>query len=190
MSSKYYKDVAWNALRCNWNAAALITLIFTFVSVVFIGIGTIIVGGLVAICSSMMALNILRGRGVYLEELIRNGTRRFTDPIVLYIVNTVIIILWSLLLIIPGIIKRLSYSMSYYIMADEPYASPTEARRRSEIMMRGRKWKLFCLELSFIGWILLCVLSLGILTFWVTPYMNAAKGAFYLSIRGDFYTTA
>ena len=70
--------------------------------------------------------------------------------------------LWTLLFIIPGIIKSYAYAMTPYILVDYPELSPNEARLKSIEMMRGHKWKFFGLQLSFIGWFLLCILSLGI----------------------------
>lgn len=91
-------------------------------------------------------------------------------------------VLWSLLLIIPGIIKGYGYTMTPFIMADNPQMSATEAIRASTQLMKGHKMELFLLELTFIGWQLLCILSLGIGFLWLNPYMNAAYAAFYRQI--------
>lgn len=69
--------------------------------------------------------------------------------------------------------------MSYYVLADNPEISANEARKRSMQIMRGNKWRLFCLDFSFIGWWLLTVLTLGILSFWIQPYKESACAAFY-----------
>ena len=69
--------------------------------------------------------------------------------------------------------------MSYYILADNPTLTQSEARRRSEQLMNGHKFRLFCLHLSFIGWYLLSALTGGILLFWVIPYVQVATAAFY-----------
>ena len=82
------------------------------------------------------------------------------------------IIGWTLLLIVPGIIAALRYSMASYIMAETPGISAGEAIERSKAMMDGHKKELFLLELSFIGWILLSALTLGILSLWVTPHAD------------------
>ena len=87
--------------------------------------------------------------------------------------------LWSLLFIIPGIIKSYSYSMAYYIKLDHPEYTPTEAITESRRLMDGNKMRLFCLHLSFIGWAIVCLFTLGIGTFWLIPYMNAANAEFY-----------
>jgi uncharacterized membrane protein len=73
--------------------------------------------------------------------------------------------------------------MSYYVMAENPEMSGEDARRESIMMMDGNKMRLFCLQLSFIGWYLLSALTLGILLFWVVPYVQAATAAFYEEIN-------
>ncbi|MCH4220257.1 MAG: DUF975 family protein [Lactobacillus delbrueckii] len=97
--------------------------------------------------------------------------------------------MWTLLLVIPGIIKALSYSMAPYILKDmldagkEP--APTEAITKSKELMNGHKWELFVFELSFIGWNILAGLSLGIGFLWLVPYYNAAHAEFYRTLAGD-----
>lgn len=98
------------------------------------------------------------------------------------------VFLWSLLFIIPGIIASYSYAMTPFIMAEHPDMTASEAIRASKEMMYGRKWALFCLDFSFIGWALLCALTLNIGNLWLNPYMNAAYAAFYRqNFRSDPY---
>ena len=98
----------------------------------------------------------------------------------------IFIFLWSLLLIVPGIIKAYSYAMTPYILVDRPELSVRDAIRLSGRMMSGRKLDLFCLHLSFIGWMLLCILTLGIGILFLSPYMMTAQAAFYQDIRSDY----
>ncbi len=91
--------------------------------------------------------------------------------------------LWSLLLVIPGIIKAYSYSMAMYILAENPEIGALEAINRSKAMMNGHKMELFVLQLSFIGWHLLGAVTLGIAYVWVLPYINATTANFYNSIK-------
>lgn len=72
--------------------------------------------------------------------------------------------------------------MTSYILAENPEMSAGEAIDRSEELMKGNKWRLFCLQFSFIGWSILCAFTLGIGTLWLTPYMEAASAAFYRDI--------
>ena len=121
------------------------------------------------------------------------------------------ITLWSLLLFIPGIIAAYSYALTPYIMAEHPELRARDALRESKIMMKGNKWRLFCLELSFIGWILLvflsftalmlvsyfsgnlAALSIGMILFLVgllilNPYIEASRAAFYREISEQRYS--
>jgi uncharacterized membrane protein len=95
----------------------------------------------------------------------------------------VYIFLWMLLLIIPGIIKGYSYAMTPYIMDEHPELSADECIEASKKMMAGYKWKLFLLDLGFIGWLILCVLTLGILTLWVQPWMECSHVKFYDELK-------
>ena len=95
------------------------------------------------------------------------------------------IFLHFLLLIVPGIIKAYAYSMGFFVLADRPDLSANECRKRSMYLMKGHKWQLFCLDFSFIGWYLLSLLTLGILSFWVVPYHMTARAEFYQELLKD-----
>lgn len=93
------------------------------------------------------------------------------------------VFLWSLLLIIPGIIKSLSYAMTPYIMAEYPELSASQAIEKSKLMMDGHKGELFLLELSFIGWSILAALTFNIGNLVLNPYKNATMTAFYRELN-------
>ena len=93
--------------------------------------------------------------------------------------------LWSLLLIIPGIIKGLAYSQTFMLLKDHPKYSIFEAITESRRRMQGYKWKYFLLNLSFIGWGILCLISLGIGFLWLTPYVYASNATFYQNLIAD-----
>ena len=93
--------------------------------------------------------------------------------------------LWALLLIIPGIIMIFAYAMAPYILEEHPEISAWEASTRSREMMKGHKFDLFYLYLSFIGWFLLALLTLGIGGLWLAPYMEGAKAAFYNDLKAE-----
>ena len=97
-------------------------------------------------------------------------------------IKTLYCLLWSLLFIIPGIIASYSYAMTGYILADHPELTASEAIERSKEMMSGNRFRLFCLQLSFIGWAILCAFTFGIGNLWLTPYRQAATAAFYREI--------
>ena len=103
----------------------------------------------------------------------------------LFLVN-LFTFLWALLLIIPGIMKAFSYALTPYILLDEPELTAKQAISRSCEIMQGRRWKLFCLYLSFIGWGILSVLTFGIGFLWLVPYMNASIAAFYEDARAEY----
>ena len=186
LKAKDLRHQAWNALKGKWGTMALCTLIYELIlgacaglSYVYIGgIAMLLLSGPLALGMVMLALNVIRGYAVKVETLF-DGFKNFGKAFLLALINEIFIFLWSLLFIIPGIIKTFSYSMSPYILADNPGIEPNEARKQSMAMMKGHKWRLFCLEFSFIGWWLLCGLTLGILTFWVTPYVQTAIAEFY-----------
>ena len=93
------------------------------------------------------------------------------------------VLLWSLLFFIPGIIAAFDYSMVNYVLADNPRLDAREALEESKRIMRGNRFKLFCLDLSFIGWSLLCILTLGVGYIWLVPYVEASHAAFYREIN-------
>ncbi len=94
-------------------------------------------------------------------------------------------VLWTLLFIIPGIIKSYEYAIIPYILADDAEISSKDAFKKAKQMMKGNKWRLFKLELSFFGWFVLCVLTFGIGTFFLIPYVNAANAEFYVELKNN-----
>ncbi|MBE6704186.1 MAG: DUF975 family protein [Ruminococcaceae bacterium] len=114
------------------------------------------------------------------------GFNRFFDAFKVQFFVSLFTFLWSLLFIIPGIIKSLSYSMAMYIMADEPGIDALDAINKSARMMEGHRMELFLLELSFIGWGLLCVVTLGIASVYVVPYEQTTMTNFYFYVKGEY----
>ena len=92
--------------------------------------------------------------------------------------------LWSLLFIVPGIIAAYRYRLAPYLMAENPNLGIREAVNMSKELMAGHKWRLFCLDLSFIGWGILSALTCGIGDLWLNPYISAATAAFYIDRTG------
>lgn len=128
-----------------------------------------------------------REESVDLENLF-DGFRggRYTRVLCALFLVRLFTFLWTLLLIIPGIMKAFSYALTPYILLDEPELTARQAIARSCEIMQGRRWKLFCLSLSFIGWGILCVLTFGIGFLWLVPYMNASIAAFYEDARAEY----
>lgn len=109
------------------------------------------------------------------------------NAVIAKLLETVYVFLWSLLFIIPGIIASYSYAMIPYIQAEHPEMTPSDVLTRSKEMMEGNRWRLFCLQFSFIGWGILSSLTLGIGNLWLTPYKQAATAAFYRDVSGTEY---
>lgn len=93
----------------------------------------------------------------------------------------------TLFFIIPGILAIYSYAMTSYVLAENPEMTAREAMARSKEIMHGNRFRLFCLEISFFGWAILCTLTAGIGNLWLVPYQQAATAAFYREVSGTKY---
>jgi uncharacterized membrane protein len=125
-------------------------------------------------------LKRIRGQEIELKNIF-DGFKRFLPSFLLMLLMTIFTFLWSLLLVIPGIIKGLGYSMAFYIMYDNPEMKPLEALKKSQIMMKGYKGKLFLLWLSFVGWAILGLFTVCIGYLWLYPYISVAN--FYENLK-------
>lgn len=103
--------------------------------------------------------------------------------ILLSIVRYIFVFLWSMLLVIPGIVASYRYRFALYNLCDDPSLGVMEALRMSKAQTRGHKWELFVLDLSFIGWNLLCTLTLGILSIWIMPYIQQTDIGYFEAIK-------
>jgi uncharacterized membrane protein len=151
-----------------------------------IGIGLIFAGCLMFGYYALF-LSIARGKDEVDIGQLFDGFKgdRFGKSLVLYILTTLYTFLWSLLFVIPGIVKSYSYSMAFYIMHDRPDLTASQCIDESRRLMDGRKMDLFCLHLSFIGWAILCVFTLGIGALWLEPYMQTAQANFYEELKKE-----
>lgn len=133
------------------------------------------------------------GYWVYLLKFVRTGNAEFSDVVECFkqkwvkilctlILMSVFVFLWSLLLVVPGIIAALAYSFAIVLVVDEDLEAK-EAIKKSKEMMKGHKWDYFVFGLSFIGWILLVPFTLGILLVWLIPYMNVAQTLYYEKLK-------
>lgn len=183
LKAKDFRSRAWSKLHGNWATAVLSQLIMVLITgaLAFTYVGSLLVAGPLTVGLALVIINIVRKNDPRIENLF-TPFKDFVRTFVLWIINTIFIALWALLFIIPGIIKALSYSMSYFILIDNSSLSANEARKASMALMDGNKWRLFCLYFSFIGWILLSMLTFGIVLFWVMPYIRTAKAEFYQSL--------
>ena len=103
--------------------------------------------------------------------------------ILLSIVQYIFVFLWSLLFVIPGIIAGYRYRFALYNLCENPQMGVMEALNMSKAQTRGHKWELFVLDLSFIGWDILCTLTLGILSIWIMPYRNQTDIGYFQAIK-------
>lgn len=143
---------------------------------------SLILGGPLAVGLAIFSLNLYRKKDVQLEQLF-DGFKNFSNALIAYLLAGLYILLWTLLLIVPGIVAALSYSQVMFILAEDNKISPTEALKKSKQMMMGNKWKLFCLGWRFFGWLLLSILTLGIGLLWLMPYMQVSYAGFYEDIK-------
>ena len=134
----------------------------------------------VGIC--MFTLSLSRNENARLEQIFE-GFRNYGTVLGAYLLMIVFIFLCALLLIIPGIIAAIAYSQTFYILAEDDTIDSMDALRKSKEMMDGYKWKYFCLGLRFIGWALLCVLTLGIGFLWLSPYIQVSYAKFYEDLK-------
>jgi uncharacterized membrane protein len=185
MTAKNYRKTAWAKLSGNWTTAVVAYLIYSVLLGVLssTGVGTLIFSGAMSVGMSIVLMQISRAGTSKIESLFDGFRKGLGNNIVAGILVSLFTFLWSLLLIIPGIVKSYSYAMTFYILADNPDMAPTEAINKSKEMMKGNKWRLFCLDFSFIGWYLLSFLTLGILLLWVNPYSMQARVEFYESLK-------
>ena len=130
-------------------------------------------------------LNTVRATSPALGNLL-DGFGFFPKVIVLNLLEAVLIFLWSLLLVVPGVIAHYRYSQAIYLLIDDPTKSPVRCLRESRQMMAGHKMELFELDLSFIGWYLLSIFpALGYaVRIWTTPYIGTTKTLYFEYLRG------
>ncbi len=131
-----------------------------------------------------MLLAVLRREPVLFSDIFK-GFKRIWPAVLVTFFYGLFTFLWSLLLLIPGIIKSYSYAMAYYILADDENIKPLDAITKSRHMMNGHKAELFVLHLSFIPWVLLVAFTFGLATLYVAPYMGMTVANFYRRLKAE-----
>lgn len=207
-SNQYYKNEALSALRGNWANALVATIILVALALFFSSNDAInsyyqrvvinpFIGYSLSFVSLFVLLPLAVGYSNSMRVLLETGDNRLANNSFslgfgnwLHVVwgmvlSTIYIFLWTLLLIIPGIIKSYSYALTPYILVEHPEMSANEAIEESMRLMDGHKFDLFYLQLSFIGWAILSILSLGLGFFWLIPYQMTAQAAFYRDIKNE-----
>ena len=183
--------MARESLQGKWGLAIGTFLIYILLSIAFqapakhypqLSLISLIISGPLTLGAAIFSLSLARNEEAGVEQIFF-GFYKFGKALAAYLLMILFIILWALLLIIPGIIAALSYSMTFYIIADDASISAMDAIDKSKAMMYGYKWKLFCLGLRFLLWSLLCLLTLGIGFLWLIPWMNVTMAKFYDDIK-------
>lgn len=194
-----YKNRALSALENKWGNFVLITFVYGFI----IGITQILSGDkdspailhLIGLVLFILALPLTWGYQTLFLGAVRGGEATAKDMFEGYnkelfsrVLTTTLlyyayVFLWSLLLLIPGCIKSYSYAMTPYILKDNPEMKNNAAIEESMRMMDGHKLELFLLDLSFIGWAILSILTCCIGFLWLVPYMNMARVNFYEDLK-------
>ena len=179
---------ARESLSGNWGLAIGTFLVYGIIisSLQFIPVvGSVLalfIAGPMLVGISMFSLSLSRGENARLEQIFE-GFKNYGTVLGAYLLMVLFIFLWMLLLIIPGIIAAIAYSQTFYILAEDDTIGSMDALKKSKEMMDGYKWKYFCLGLRFIGWTLLCILTLGIGFLWLSPYIQISYAKFYEDIK-------
>ena len=162
----------------------LLRILLVLLSLIaLIALVNFIIGGTVQLGYAKFLLGQHDGKDYSVGDLF-SQFHRFGTGFAQAFLKNLYIVLWTLLFIVPGLIKTYSYAMTPFILADHPELTAGEAITASRKLMDGHKGELFVLGLSFFGWSLLSIITLGIAGLWVTPYINAAYAAFYRRLTG------
>jgi uncharacterized membrane protein len=166
-------------------ARPLVGLAAAFGSFAFVySLALFIVGSAVELGYNLFNLSLYENKGAPKIDTLFSRFSIFGNALLLRFLMALKIFLWMLLFIVPGIIAAYRYAMAPYLLAEHPELTAGEAIEQSKQMMTGNKGRLFCLQFSFIGWILLAALTWGAGFIFLAPYMKAAETAFYLDLTG------
>lgn len=188
MNNEEIRREAREMLSDKWLKLALIWLIYGVILSMtpatkgFGSVVSIVLGGPLMLGIARVFLKLWRREDFQIEELF-DGFKDFSRSLVAYLLMNLYVILWSLLLIVPGIIAAISYSMTFFILAEDPAIDAQEALRRSKQMMEGHKTEYFMLMLSFIGWFLLTLLTAGMGFLLLSSYTTMSSAIFYQRIK-------
>jgi uncharacterized membrane protein len=192
-----YKDMALLSLEGKWGKAAIASLI-AFIILELFGsspsffmdpIPSMVLQGVLSVLLLPLAwgyitffLRIIRDENLDYGHLF-DGFNQYFRIFLAELLKGIYILLWALLLIIPGLIKEYSYAMTEFILKDNPEMSGEEAICESMRLMQGHKMQLFLLDLSMIGWLILSILTLGIGLLFLMPYNYTAHAHFYEDLK-------
>lgn len=181
---------ARQALQGKWPMAAVAALIYSIIAgglsaIPFIGgLCSLFVGLPVAYGIAIVMFGVYKGKDIDFGVLFE-GFQDYIRIFVTKLLQGIYTALWSLLLVVPGIIKYYSYAMTDYILKEEPEMKNNAAIEKSMAMMENNKMKLFLLDLSFIGWAILCIFTFGIGFLFLQPYVQVSHAAFYEDLKAQ-----
>lgn len=180
MDRRQLKLRAKDVLRGNWGVAlvtfVLNSVICTVAGSIIPGLGGIAISGPMEAGVDSIYMTLQREEEPSVEQIF-SGFDNFLNTFLTGVLRTVFVLLWSLLLFVPGIVKGIAYSQCFYILNDEPDMEAMDVLRASSELMDGHKLEYFLLQLSFLPWMLLCVLIFPAL--YVVPYISATNAAYY-----------
>ena len=199
-SASEIRSAARAALSGHWAEAAMLTFVYCIVAWAFSalvggleyvqqGLGTIATLLMLPLSWGYTVTFLSNARGEndpFNVSRIFDGYKDFGRIFTTVLLMQIYIFLWTLLLIIPGIIKSLSYALTPFILRDNPEMKNNEAIELSMKMMNGHKVDLFWLYLTFIGWGILCVFTFGVGYFWLAPYIQASMVQFYEEVKVEY----
>lgn len=146
----------------------------------------ILLAGPLTLGLTIFYLSISRNKEDVKVEQVFFGFKNFLKAFVAYLLMGIFAFLWSLLLLIPGIVAAISYSLTLFILADKPDIDANGAITLSKEMMKGHKWQYFRLMLRFFGLAVLCVFTFGIGFIWFVPFVFVTCAKFYDEVKRDY----
>lgn len=198
-TNQEYKNRALASLEGNWGTAAIATLILFAItgcvgSVITMPFGSDSPTGMgINGIWSLLCLPLEWGYTVWFLKLIRkediryeslfDGYKDFVRTFLTYFLYGIAVAIGTLLFIVPGIILAIGLMMSFYLIKDDKEISAMDALKKSWEMTKGHKMNLFMLGLSFIGWFILCILTLGIGFLFLVPYIDTAFAYYYEDLK-------
>lgn len=184
MKISVIKQRAKAALKGHWFANIVVLVLMVLITAVldltYVGA---LLSGLVMFGSAAFYLELVKSKqgkiGTFFGGMFKKFFKRWGASLLISLYT----FLWTMLFMIPGIVKSYAYAMTPYIMMEKPEMGINDAITKSRMMMKGHKWQLFCLDLSFTGWMLLSIVTLGIAFFYVWPYYSTARAQFYKEVK-------
>lgn len=180
------KDQSKKTLKGQHKTSALVTAVsFVFPNLVGpSGVGAVLLDGPFSAGMASYFLKLIRGEAPGMGTMFQ-GFSRFLRNIRLWALQIVFVLLWGLLLVVPGVIAALRYSMVWFVLVDEPDLTARQALERSKELTRGHLGDLALLAASFLGWVLVGFLTLGIGFLWIVPYIQTTWAYLYEGLRAN-----